>query len=346
MMGLTETWLTETTQSQLTYKLPKAEVIQLTKLTSSTNEFPLPHINRKYCLGEGPIWDHRSNRLIWIDIVKGKLYSMNPDTCEATRVDVAQPLGTVVPVEGEKDKVIVALLKGFAIVDLFTGEFSTNLGNPEGNHLNLRWNDGKCDPQGRLWVGSMHMFGYRHSSDKKSEAGLWMIESDGSATRKLDAKIGNGIVWSSDNQTMYWIDSPTQVVKAYDFDEKSGEISNPREVVKCTANGFPDGMAIDTEDKLWVCRWDGWGIGRYDPETGEELMTLELPCARVTACAFGGEKMDQLYVTTAYCGISPADKEKQPLAGRLFKFDLSSMNITGAKSHFFKLGTSKWISSL
>lgn len=338
--------LTSTAEQQNADKVLKAEVVELTKLTSSTCEFPLPYINRKYCLGEGVIWDYRSNRLIWIDIVKGKLYSMNPDTCEATRVDLAQPVGTVVPVEGEKDKVIVALLKGFAVVDLYTGEYSAYLGNPEEKYINLRWNDGKCDPHGRLWVGSMHMFGYRHSFDKKSDAGLWMVESDGSATRKLDAKIGNGIVWSSDNKTMYWIDSPTQAVKAYDYDEKSGQISNPRVVVECKADGFPDGMAIDTKDKLWVCKWDGWGIGRYCPETGEELMTLDVPCARVTACAFGGEKLDQLYVTTAYCGLSPAEKEKQPLAGRLFKFDLSSLNITGARSHFFKLGSSKFLSAL
>jgi len=335
-------------QSQDTPKAPEAVPIELRKLSSSTGEFPLPFVNRKYCLGEGVIWDYRCNRLIWLDIVHGKLYSMNPDKCEAIRVDLAQPVGTVVPLQGDinKDKVIVALLKGFAVVDLITGEFTDYLGNPESMSLNLRWNDGKCDPQGRLWVGSMHMFGYRHSADRKSDAALWMLEGDGTATRKLGAKIANGIVWSSDNKTMYWIDSPTQVVNAYDFDEKTGEISNPRPVVKCTASGFPDGMAIDTEDKLWVCRWDGWGIGRYCPKTGKELMTLDLPCARVTACAFGGEKLDQLYVTTAYCGLSPADKEKQPLAGRLFKFDLSNLNITGAKSHFFELGKSKWVSPL
>lgn len=310
-------------------KALKAVPINLAKLTSSTANFALSHENRKYCLGEGVFWDHRYNRLLWVDITRGKLYSMNPENHEARRVDFDQTIGTVVPVEGSNDKVIVALAKGFIIVDLYTGECSSYLGNPEGKYWNLRWNEGKCDPQGRLWVGSMHLFG------QKSNAGLWMIEADGTATRKLDATIANGIVWTSDRRTMYWNDSPTKAIKAYDYDEMTGEISNERVVVK-NLDFFPDGMSIDTDDKLWVAMWGGWGVSRWCPDTGEELLRLDLPCSQVSACAFGGENLDQLYVSTAYNRLSPPDKVKQPLAGRLFKFDLSGFNIKGTKSNFFK----------
>ena len=106
---------------------------------------------------------------------------------------------------------------------------------------------------------------------------------------------------------------------SFDFDVKTGDIGNRRVVVSIPEKeGFPDGMTIDREGKLWIAHWEGWQVARWDPETGKKLMSIQLPVARITCCTFGGENLQDLYITSAKVGLTAQQLEKQPLAGSLF----------------------------
>jgi len=158
-------------------------------------------------------------------------------------------------------------------------------------------------------------------TQQKASGQLYMVESDGHATPKLDnITISNGIVWSNDAKTMYYIDTPTGKIRAFDFDLTSGAISNERVAVEVPESlGYPDGMAIDAEDKLWVGLWNGNSVVRFDPQSGEVLQQIPVPAHNVTACAFGGPNLDALYITTSSLDMTPEEQKKYPKAGALFK---------------------------
>ncbi|MEM7187208.1 MAG: SMP-30/gluconolactonase/LRE family protein, partial [Bacteroidota bacterium] len=146
--------------------------------------------------------------------------------------------------------------------------------------------------------------------------------------------ISNGLVWTKDAKTFYYIDTPTGVIRAYDYDPVWDTISNPRDAVTVPESlGFPDGMAIDAENKLWVGLWNGNAVARFDPETGELISKIEVPAHNVTACAFGGPNLDKLYITTASLDMTEEEKERYPLAGSIFVAD---PRVKGVKSTLFK----------
>jgi sugar lactone lactonase YvrE len=131
--------------------------------------------------------------------------------------------------------------------------------------------------------------------------------------------ISNGIGWSPDGETMYYTDSPRQVIYAYDFEPGSGAISNRRVFVRTPeSEGVPDGLAVDSEGCVWSARWDGWRVTRYDPE-GQVEREIRLPVARPTSCAFGGENLDELFVTSAWIDVDEQARREQPHAGDLFR---------------------------
>lgn len=304
-------------------------------------------------LGEGACWDPCTNRLLWIDIVRGKLFSYDPATKENRELKMRQLLGTVVPCT--TDLCVLAGVKGVCIIDQLTGQPHEFLGpNPEAESFTLRWNDGKCDPQGRLWVGSMEMmFGepWCNSPKNANTGALWCWEGSGSAlkiTKKVPGvTISNGIVWNKAGDTMYYIDTPTMQVDAFDFDGSTGAISNRRSVISFPAedsetfHGYPDGCTIASDDTLFIACWNGGCVVRYDPTTGELLRTYKLPfVSQVTSCAFGGPDLDQLFITTAACGVDEAQlvaDGDQRNAGHLFRLDLSEEGIKGVPAHQYKL---------
>ena len=266
-------------------------------------------LDAKARLGEGAIWHAQKGLLYWVDIENALLHIYDPESGNNREINVGQRVGTVVP--RKKGGVMVALEKGFAALDLDSGAL-TPIADPE-SHTGNRFNDGKCDPAGRFWAGTM---------GPKKSANLYRLDPDLSVHKMIE-EIGcsNGIAWSLDHKTMYYIDTTAECVVAYDYDNGSGRISNKRVSVSIPSkdHGWPDGMTLDAEGMLWVGMWDGWSIKRWDPESGKLLETLKLPVARVTACAFGGPDLRTLYITTAWTGLSEADREKQPQAGALFK---------------------------
>jgi len=192
-----------------------------------------------------------------------------------------------------------------------------------------RLNDGKCDPSGRFWVGSMHW------EQKKGRAKLYTIQNDGSVAIKKDkVTISNGIVWTADKKTMYYIDTPTAQIKAYDYDDATGNITNERVAVEVSNKlGFPDGMAIDAEGMVWVGMWNGNAVIRFNPKTGKMLQKIEIPAHNITSCAFGGKNLETLYITTAKLDMTAEEIKKYPLAGSVFKV---IPGVKGVKSSFFK----------
>ncbi len=260
-------------------------------------------------LGEGPIW--YGDLLYWVDIDSCRVWISEPEVDRHRMIQLDRKVGTVVP--RESGGLVVALADGFAFLDPETEELLP-IGDPEAGFA-TRFNDGKCDPAGRFWAGTM-------ATDGTSCAGsLYVLDRDLQIHRRLSGvSCSNGICWSLDAETMYYIDTPTRQVAAFDYDLKTGTISRRRPVIAIDkANGSPDGMTMDANGNLWIALWGGWGVVCYDPRTGLLKERIEVPASRVTACAFGGEKLDQLFITTARVGL--ADDE-EPEAGGLFVADV------------------------
>ncbi|MCH2195764.1 SMP-30/gluconolactonase/LRE family protein [Kordia sp.] len=278
-------------------------------------------------LGEGAFWDYKNDVLYWIDIIGESLHIYSPKDKTDKEIKMPAPIGTVVPSE-EENKVIVALNDGVYVVDITTEDI-TKLTDVEAENKGTRLNDGKCDPNGNLWIGSMDY------SQTNPGGGLYKVDASGKTDKMLgNITISNGIVWSKDNKTMYYIDTPTTNIRAYDFDETTNTISNERVVVTIPKEeGFPDGMAIDENDMLWVGLWNGNCIANYNPQTGKLIQKIKVPAHNVTSCAFGGEDLDILYITTASLDMTDAEKKQYPMAGSLFKIKLKTK---GVHSAFFK----------
>ncbi|MCX7804455.1 MAG: SMP-30/gluconolactonase/LRE family protein, partial [Planctomycetota bacterium] len=204
--------------------------------------------------------------------------------------------------------------RGFAVLDLDSGRMEM-FAVPDGHPPENRFNDGKCDPAGRFWAGTMAMTGPR-----EGKGSLFCLFPDRSVKRMLDGvTTSNGIAWSLDRKTMYYIDTPTLTVWAFDYDERTAAISNRRPVASAPKEmGYPDGMTIDAEGMLWVAYWQGAKVARWDPKSGRLLQTIKVPADLTTSCAFGGPGMDVLYITTARTGLKPETLASQPHAGGIF----------------------------
>lgn len=276
-------------------------------------------------LGEGAVWNHRSQELYWVDIIDKQLHIYNPSTKENKSYSMPSAISTVVPYSTRE--AIVALVDGIYKVELQTGALSV-LSDVESEMTWNRFNDGKCDPNGNFWVGSMHY------DQSEPLASVYKVEENGSTTKMIDSvTVSNGIVWTKDSKIMYYIDTPTGQIVAYDFDKESSSISNKRVVVEVSEeDGFPDGMAIDEEDMLWVGMWNGNAVAKFDPKTGKLVSKIEVPAHNVTSCAFGGKDLDILYITTSSLDMTKAEAEKYPFAGSVFKV---KPGVKGVKSPFF-----------
>ena len=273
--------------------------------------------------GEGPIWwnDH----LLYVDIEGKKLIRLDAETEEETVWNIGERIGTIVPTEGSD--LIYAGDTGFVRFNPSTGK-KTNLGDPEATlRKTNRFNDGKCDPAGRFWAGTISLV------KNTGTANLYCLDTNGSIGLKIpDLTNSNGICWSADARTMYHIDTPTQTIRAFDFDLSSGDISNPRIVIDSAAKGYassPDGMTIDSNGNLWVAFCHGACVICFDPIKDKEVRRIDLPCFETTACAFGGANLDRLFVTT---GVKPNLHEHD--AGKVCVID--GLNVKGVPAFAYQ----------
>lgn len=276
-------------------------------------------------VGEGAIWEPKKKVLYWIDIMSSMLYEYNPKTGENKSYNVGQHVGTVVP--RKSGGLMLSLYDGFAAFDPDSGRV-TLIADPEADIPDNRFNDGKCDPAGRFWAGTMAY------SNQTTQGSLYRMDTDLSVHKMLgNIAISNGIVWTADKKTMYYIDTYAYNVRAYDYNNKTGDIKNERVVIKVRKNmGGPDGMAIDAEGMLWVAHFGGSCVRRWDPNTGKVLDKIDLPCKQITSVAFGGKDLDILYITSAAIGLSDEALQATPLAGSLFQ---ANPGVKGAPTFAF-----------
>lgn len=264
-------------------------------------------------LGEGPVWDTQAQALCWVDITRGIIHEYQTGSGRHRALEMHEMVGAVALFPN--GDFMAALQGGLARVARESGT-RTPICHPEAAHPGNRYNDGKCDPQGRFWVGSM-------ARDERPGAGsLYLLKPDRTAERVVEeVGISNGLAWSPDHNTLYYIDSPTGQVQAFDFEPGTGRLSNRRVAFSIPdSEGVPDGMTIDREGMLWIAHWDGWQVARWNPDTGKKLLGLKLPAARITSCTFGGEGLGDLFVTSARIGLTEKERESQPLAGAVFVF--------------------------
>jgi sugar lactone lactonase YvrE len=175
-------------------------------------------------------------------------------------------------------------------------------------------NDGETDPQGRLWAGTM---GWHAEPGRGS---LYRLDPDGTVRRMVEGvTISNGLGWSPDGCTMYYVDTPTLRIDRFDFDPGSGDIENRREFVTIRhGDGRPDGLTVDSEGAVWVATWPGYAVHRYLPD-GTLDAIVPLPVSNVSSCEFGGVDLHDLYITTAWELLTEEEHAAQPLAGSLFR---------------------------
>ena len=254
-------------------------------------------------LGEGPIWSADTNSVTWTDITQNTFHTADIDTGKTMSFGVPSMVGAIA--HSKEGGYIAATQKGFARIGV-DGKYS-----PLHSFLpdDMRMNDGKVDPSGRFWAGSMAL------SFEKGRGSLYVLEKDNSYRSILDdITLSNGMGWSPDAQYFYYIDSVPGVLKRFDYDLYTGHISNPKDLITFdSSSGIPDGMSMSSDGKIVIALWDGGRIEIYEP-SGEKVSEITLGVSRPTSCTFAGPNRDILIVSTASQGIDRAD---EPLAGKI-----------------------------
>jgi sugar lactone lactonase YvrE len=262
-------------------------------------------LDAKATLGEGPAWDSKTQTLYWLDIFEKRIYA-------GARIlaKLDDFIGCLAP--RKNGNLLVGKRFSFADLEPATAQVTVlaSVSEPPQN----RFNDGKCDPAGRFLAGSMDM------NEKDPTGALYSFDGKNVTCLLNGVTISNGLAWSVDHKTFYYIDTPTREVKAFDYDIVNGQIANPRVAFTVPESlGWPDGMTSDTEGNLWIAMWGGAQVTRWNPNSGKLLEQIPAPALQTSSCVFGGRDMNELYVTSARVGMNESDLKKYPLSGGLFK---------------------------
>ncbi|XP_017754936.1 PREDICTED: regucalcin-like [Eufriesea mexicana] len=297
-----------------------------------------------YSLGEGPHWDCISQNLYFVDIFAQKVFRFDPATGSITSAFIENgPVGFVIPIEGSTNKFVAGSGLDFVLFSWNENKDLVKctpqvLSTVESNRIETRWNDGKADSSGRLWAGTM---GFEKDGVFPSNVGsLYSIGNDLIFKKRVTpVSISNGLAWNSNNDTLYYIDSLTYQIMAYNYDSQTGTISNKKTVFDLQKNnipGLPDGMTIDTDENLWVAVFGGGGVLNINPKTGKLLRFVKINNVKnITSVTFGGPNLDILYVTSANIGLNENELKDQPHAGYLFA--IKGLGVRGFPANSFKL---------
>lgn len=271
-------------------------------------------VDDRALLGEGPIWSPRDDCLYWVDILTPSVHTFSPTEGKNESVK----LGTMVSVALPRASggLLLATPTGLKSFDPVNNQL-TMFCHPEAGRPANRYNDGKCDRRGRLWIGSIDM------ATAANRGSLFRVDSDAS-WKKMDTgfTVANGMAWSPDDKSMYFVDSTRRTVYVYDFDIRSGELANRRALITLEpSDGVPDGITVDDKGCIWVAVWDAWRVSQYSPE-GREMLRIRMPVPRPTSVCFGGPNLDVLYVTSASVRLTAELLEKAPQSGGLFAMQI------------------------
>lgn len=275
----------------------------------------------KDILGEGPVWSPEEQALYWIDIDFPSVQRWKPETGEFRRWMMRSAIGSFAFCED--GRMVVALRDGLFFFDPESHEFE-KISDPEEDKPDNRFNDGKVDRQGRFWAGTLH------NEEVEARGSLYLMNHNLEVTTMRENNIiSNGIGWSPDNQTIYFTDSGTQTIYAYDFEPETGKMSHERIFARDT-DCFPDGLTVDAEGYVWSAKWDGWKVVRYTPD-GQIDQEIRLPVQRPTSVMFGGPDLSQLYITSASVRLTEEELALQPLAGHLFVLQTGTRGLPETK---------------
>jgi len=280
----------------------------------------------KNILGEGPLWDFRSQLLYWLDIEQSQLLQLNPNTNELHNFNLPDKPGAIAL--REKGGLLIALRQELIFFDPNTGA-TVPWTSPLADHPDIAFNDGKCDRQGRFWIGA------KDKQETNPIGALYRITALGeSTTMATEFIVPNGLGWSPDNRYFYFTDGGShRRILRYDFDSDTGNIYRRHIFADISPNdGIPDGLTVDSEGYIWSAHWDGWRITRYAPD-GSIDRVIELPAPNITSCCFGGAELNILYITTATRDLTKAQLAQAPQAGGLFALET---DVKGLSEPLFK----------
>ncbi len=267
-------------------------------------------VDVKTTLGEGPLWDVGEQRLYWIDSFDGRVFRCTADGREVRAWDVPQKIGSMCL--RKSGGAVLSLERGFHFLDFDTGEVSP-IHDPEPDRPNNRLNDGKVDKAGRFIAGSMD------TREEGANGALYRLDADLKVTMLEDGiVVSNGPCWSPDGRTFYFTDTWSGQISAYDYDPKTGGISNKRRFAKMEHPdaGF-DGATVDSQGGVWSALVYGGKLVRYTPDGGVDRV-IEMPVKKVTSVMFGGPDLDILYVTSMAKPPLPRFPADPALRGSLF----------------------------
>lgn len=280
-------------------------------------------------LGEGPLWDPRTDTLYWVDIVAGAVFAKGPDTREPIRIETGAQTGCLGLTE-DPGVLVAGLRTGWHLLNLASGGLSF-LADPEADRPACRFNDGAVDPAGRFWTGSLE------DSESEPLGRLYRLDNAASPAAHATADEGfycsNGIDWSPDARWMYFVDSRADVIYRYAFDLDTGGLGE-RRVFADTSGlaGIPDGLRVDAAGDVWCAMWDGAQVVRFAPD-GSVAGHRPVPVLRPTSIAFGGPGLRTMFVTSASYGLTEDQLAAWPLSGSVLRCDAE---VPGLPSNHFR----------
>ncbi len=272
-------------------------------------------------LGEGPCWDAETGLLYWVDISGHRLHRFDPASgrCDTHH---AETFVTFVVLD-RRGGLIVGL--GGAIHAMQFGAPGTRAVFEPAMHAENRFNDGKCDPRGRLWAGTMHR---EASRDREATGALYRVGDHGLERVEQDIGISNGLGWNAAGTRMYHADTFRGIVWVYDYDLETGGVANRRVFAEVPIDlGVPDGLSVDSQGRVLVAIWRGARINIYGP-AGDLVDAIPLPVPCPTSCCFGGADLQTLYITTAQSQSNPTETDT---AGCLFQCRLDIPGIAATR---------------